>query len=69
MGHVLRKKLKLQGFIIFDNFVQHYPEFAKDMTQWVEEDKVKYREEVIDGLENASAAFIGLLRGENLASG
>lgn len=65
MGQILRKKIKLQGFIIFDDFGHLYPEFAKEMSAWVEEGKVKYREELIDGLENAPEAFIGLLKGEN----
>ncbi len=65
MGQILRKKIKLQGFIIFDNFGHLYPEFAKEMGAWVEQGKIKYREEIIDGLENAPQAFIGLLKGEN----
>ncbi len=65
MGQILRKKIKLQGFIIFDDFGHLYPEFAKEMGAWVEQGKVKYREEIIDGLENAPQAFIGLLKGEN----
>ncbi|MCW1932894.1 NADP-dependent oxidoreductase [Pararhodobacter zhoushanensis] len=65
MGNVLRKKLRVQGFIIFDNFGHLYPEFAKAMMAWIKEGKIKYREEIIDGLENAPEAFIGLLRGEN----
>ncbi len=65
MGHILRKKLRVQGFIIFDTFDHLYPEFTEQMGAWVESGKVKYREEVIDGLENAPEAFIGLLKGEN----
>lgn len=65
MGQILRKKIKVQGFIIFDDFGHLYPEFAKQMSEWVEQGKIKYREEVIDGLENAPEAFIGLLKGEN----
>lgn len=65
MGQILRKKIKVQGFIIFDDFGHLYPEFAKEMQAWVEAGKVKYREEIIDGLENAPKAFIGLLKGEN----
>ena len=65
MGQILRKKLKVQGFIIFDDFGHLYPEFAKEMSAWIESGKIKYREEIIDGLENAPEAFIGLLRGEN----
>lgn len=65
MGQVLRKKLKVQGFIIFDDFGHLYPEFAKAMGAWIKSGKIKYREEIIDGLENAPMALAGLLRGEN----
>ncbi len=65
MGQILRKKIKVQGFIIFDDFGHLYPEFATEMAAWIESGKIKYREEIIDGLENAPSAFIGLLRGEN----
>ncbi|GLS88550.1 NADP-dependent oxidoreductase [Cypionkella aquatica] len=65
MGQILRKKIKVQGFIIFDDFGHLYAEFAKAMNAWIEAGKIKYREEIIDGLENAPAAFIGLLKGEN----
>lgn len=65
MGLILRKKLKVQGFIIFDDFGHLYPEFAKEMGAWLESGKITYREEIIDGLENAPEAFIGLLTGEN----
>lgn len=65
MGQILRKKIRVQGFIIFDTFGHLYPQFTEEMGNWVESSRVKYREEIIDGLENAPAAFIGLLRGEN----
>ncbi|MGO1501851.1 MAG: NADP-dependent oxidoreductase [Marinobacter sp.] len=65
MGQILRNKIKVQGFIIFDSFDHLYPEFAKEMGAWVESGKIKYREEIIDGLENAPDAFIGLLNGDN----
>ena len=65
MGQILRKKLRVQGFIIFDAFGHLYSEFAKEMGQWVENGDIRYREEMIDGLEAAPGAFIGLLKGEN----
>ncbi|MDO6723426.1 NADP-dependent oxidoreductase [Celeribacter halophilus] len=65
MGQILRKKIKMQGFIIFDDFDHLYPEFAKEMGAWIESGKIQYREEIIDGLKNALEAFIGLLNGEN----
>lgn len=65
LGQVLSKKILIQGFIIFDSFGHLYPEFFKAMSGWIEDGKVKYREEIIDGLEAAPAALIGLLKGEN----
>ena len=65
LGQMLSKKILIHGFIIFDSFGHLYPEFAKAMSGWIAEGKVKYREEIIDGLEEAPAAFVGLLKGEN----
>jgi NADPH-dependent curcumin reductase CurA len=65
MGEILRKKIRMQGFIIFDTFGHLYPEFAKEMSGWVQNGQIKYREQIVDGLENAPAAFAGLLRGDN----
>lgn len=65
MGILLTKRIRMQGFIIFDDYGHRYNEFATDMTQWLSEGKVKYREQLIDGLENAPQAFIGLLEGKN----
>ena len=65
MGQVLRKQLTVRGFIIFNTFGHLYPEFAKAMGGWLDDGKIKYREQMVDGLENAPAAFRGLLKGEN----
>lgn len=65
MSVILRKRLKVQGFIIFEDFGHLYQDFAEVMGDWVEAGNIKYREEIIDDLENAPEAFIGLLRGEN----
>ncbi|CAD5106192.1 NADP-dependent oxidoreductase [Zestomonas carbonaria] len=65
MGTVLRKRIRIQGFIIFDDYGHRYDEFYKDMSAWFAEGRIKYREEVVDGLENAPQAFIGLLEGHN----
>jgi NADPH-dependent curcumin reductase CurA len=64
MRAMLRKRLTMRGFIVFDDFGHLYPRFAARMGAWVEEGRVRYREEVIDGLERAPDAFRGLLRGE-----
>ncbi len=65
MGQILRKRLTMRGFIIFQDFGPLYPQFAKAMGDWLAAGKMQYVEEVIEGLEAAPAAFIGLLRGEN----
>lgn len=64
MGQLLRRRITMRGFIVFDDFGHLYPEFADQMSTWVEDGKVSYREEVITGFERAPAAFVGLLRGE-----
>lgn len=65
MGAFLVNRVKIQGFIVFDDYGPRYPEFAKQMSQWLAEGKIKYREHVVDGLANAPEAFIGLLEGKN----
>ncbi len=65
MGTLLRKRIRMQGFIIFDDYGPRWSEFAGAMTEWVREDKVKVREDIVFGLENAPEAFIGLLEGKN----
>lgn len=65
MQTLLIRRIKAQGFIIFDDYGSRYEEFAAAMGPWVKEGKVKFLEDVVDGLENAPEAFIGLLTGEN----
>ena len=64
MRNVLTKRLTIRGFIVSD-FAAMHADFQRDMAQWVREGKVKYRESVTEGLENAPSAFIGLLKGAN----
>ena len=66
MQTLLVRRIKAQGFIIFDDYAARYDEFAAAMGSWVKEGKVKYLEDVVDGLEAAPDAFIGLLTGKNL---
>ena len=65
MRAILTRRLSVKGFIIFDDYGDRYPEFAKDMTDWLAEGKIQYLEQIVDGLENAAEAFIGLLEGSN----
>ena len=66
MGAVLRKRLKVQGLIIFDYYATpRYADFQRDVARWLADGSLKYTEDVVDGLENAPAAFIGLLQGKN----
>ena len=65
VGTLLRKRIKMQGFIVFDDYGPRWSEFASAMAQWVQQDKVKVREDIVFGLENAPAAFIGMLQGKN----
>jgi len=64
LGTILRKRMTMRGFIVFNDFGHLYPEFAKQMGDWVRDGKIQYREEMIAGLEQAPAAFVGLLKGE-----
>ena len=64
LGTILRKRMTMRGFIVFNDFGHLYPEFARQMGDWVKEKKVHYREEMIEGLQHAPSAFAGLLRGE-----
>lgn len=65
MANILIKRLKVQGFIIFDDYGHRYNEFAAQMSEWFSAGKIKYREHMVEGLENAPSAFIGLLEGQN----
>lgn len=62
---ILSKRLKMQGFIIFDDYGPHFPEFFGQMSSWLWEGRINYREDIVEGLENAPDAFIGLLKGKN----
>lgn len=66
MGTILRMKVKVQGFIIFDSFPNStYKDFVQDMSGWLAEGKVQYKEQVVEGLENAPAALNDVLLGKS----
>ena len=64
MEDVLVKRLRIQGFIVTD-FAELESRFLRDMAGWVASGQVRYREDIVEGIENAVPAFIGLLQGRN----
>jgi NADPH-dependent curcumin reductase CurA len=64
MRAILTKRLTLRGFIVSD-FAARQGDFLRDMSGWVREGRIRYREDVVDDIEKAPRALIGLLRGEN----
>jgi NADPH-dependent curcumin reductase CurA len=64
MGAILTRRLTFRGFIVID-FLTDQPAFLRDMSGWLREGKINYREDIVNGLENAIPAFQGLLRGDN----
>ena len=62
---LLARRIRMEGFIILDHYATRFAAFQRDMTGWLAAGQVTAREDVVDGLENAPAAFIGLLQGRN----
>ena len=60
----ITQRLKMEGLVVYDYAVQ-FNEARTQMADWVRAGKLSYREEIIDGLEQAPAAFIGLFKGES----
>lgn len=65
MSTILRQRLTVKGFIIFEEYGQHFPEFLNTMGDWVASGRVKTKEHLVEGLENAPTAFIDMLEGNN----
>jgi NADPH-dependent curcumin reductase CurA len=61
---VLTKRLSVRGFIVSDHS-DRWDDFYRDVSGWIRAGRIKYREDVVDGLERAPEAFIGLLQGRN----
>ncbi len=65
MGTVLSRRLTIKGFIIFEEYGDHFPEFLKTMSKWVESGDVKTKESIAEGLNDAPNAFVRMLNGDN----
>ncbi|QIS03555.1 zinc-binding dehydrogenase [Nocardia brasiliensis] len=64
-ARVLTKSLTVRGFIQSEFAGELYPDFLREVSDWIAEGRIRYLEDVVEGLENAPAAFIGLLAGRN----
>lgn len=64
MRDVLSKSLLLRGFIQRE-FADQRPAFYREVAKWIADGSLRYREDIVDGLEAAPKAFIGLLEGRN----
>ena len=64
MRDILVKRLTFRGFIVWD-FAAQEKEALTELAKWIKEGKLHYREDIVDGLENAPEAFMGLLEGKN----
>lgn len=63
--HLLVKRARMQGLIVFD-FAARFPEAWRELAAWVRSGAVRYREDVLEGLDKAPDAIAGLYRGENM---
>jgi NADPH-dependent curcumin reductase len=61
---IVSHKVRMQGFIVSEHF-DKMSAFAADMAEWLKDGRIKYRETVVDGIENMPGALVGLFRGEN----
>lgn len=64
LGQLIVKQAKVQGFLV-SGFAKRFPEGLKQLAKWLKQGKLKYREDVAQGIEAAPQAFIGMLKGKN----
>jgi NADPH-dependent curcumin reductase CurA len=63
--HLLVKRARMQGFVIFD-YMDRYEEAVSRLAEWVRAGRLRCREDILDGIEQAPGAIAGLYRGDNL---
>jgi len=63
--HLLVKRARMQGFLIFD-YVERYSEALRELESWVRAGEITYREDILEGIEQAPGSIAGLYRGENV---
>ncbi len=62
---IVKKSLSLKGFIVMDHW-HHYPDYIAQLSQWVADGKVHWKETTHQGIESTAEAFLGLFRGQNM---
>jgi NADPH-dependent curcumin reductase CurA len=65
MRAVLSKSLTIRGFINYEFAAEHYAAFLREVGAGIADGRIRYREDIVDGLDNAPEAFIGMLEGRN----
>ena len=64
LSNMIYNRVTMKGFVVYE-FFDMRDQFLADMRQWIAEGKMKYQETIMQGIENAPNAMIGLLQGEN----
>ena len=64
MGLLIQKQARMEGFLVF-NFAHRHEHARQRMAAWIRSGELRYKEDVVEGLENAPQAFIGMMTGEN----
>lgn len=65
LGQLISKQAKVEGFQV-QQFAERFEEGLRQLTQWLREKRIRYREDVVEGLENAPRALVGMLQGRNI---
>jgi hypothetical protein len=63
--HILVKRARMSGFLVFD-YYHRYEEAVTRLADWIRQDRIRYVEDIVDGIENCPGAIAELYRGENL---
>jgi NADPH-dependent curcumin reductase CurA len=64
LANIIYGRISILGFVVFD-FMHFMPQFQAEMAGWIREGKIKYRETILKGIDEAPHAMVGLMRGEN----
>jgi NADPH-dependent curcumin reductase CurA len=65
LGQLIVKQARAEGFLV-TQFADHYEDGYRQLATWLRQNRIQYREDIVEGLENAPRAFIGMLEGANI---